>query len=219
MEIEFPPGMPEEQKDFYRRQIELAQMSWMDAELQAKSFFDKLDPHDIIVLRRIFDRCGQAPLVAAFWEGYLVNLAETKFNVCGYCALNHEADREAAMIAHGMVPSGTIAHPAMGGPVPPWQPQEETGGIVDGRRVETCSTCHGDRGFKVCDHPPGQHGQGGFCPEPTVIPCPECRTPHWYTRDELEGCMRPGCNGQLVPLKEPGMAQCHICFLKAPVSG
>lgn len=226
MNIEFPPGMPEDVQEFYKRQVERQQMQNDEHHLRIKGFFSELSLDHLQTFSRILARAQTEPTNAAYMEGMADAYIELRFNVCPGCGKNHgteeleqllarqaELDRLDEQKAHplfGVSSSEIVERPQDFSDA--WTP--------DGNRLDDCSSCHGDRCLKVCNHPDGSHGQftREACPDPRVVPCPECRTPKWYTEEELQPspCHSVSQQAVLLPSFEENVVLCSYCGTEHP---
>lgn len=192
MNIQFPPNMPEEMKDLVRMQIQRQMMLHDDARLRFDRFWTELSVENLREFSSMMSRAQQIPTYVPYLEGYADAILERIHKVCPECGKSHEEDLEAALAAH-TAQADHPEHPAAQAPKPPmsnadlakaWNGPDSEEVVLDPR----CSTCHGDRAIKVCNHPAGSHGQlvgGAVCPEPLLVPCPECLCPEWYTFNTL----------------------------------
>lgn len=220
-EIEFPPGYPEEAKQAIRAEVARRSMEMQSSQLTLKRFLDEtLDQDGAIIMKNIMGRIEQEPPLASYWHGYLARLIEDRFNVCSGCGKNHDTDLNEALRDHGIAPvfPPIAHHPNLITPDDPGLTEDpnQPGFNMLGDRMVLCDSCHGDRYIPICEHPTGSHGQSGGsgveCPDPTRAPCPECRTPTWYTRDDLIDCPKTICvEGKLLPLEEPAVLCCESC--------
>jgi len=200
-EFEFPPGMPEELKEFVIKKATRAEMEMDATRHDLARFFDELSSDQLRTLCGIFGSMDRK--TAMYYQGYATALLQVKFNLCAGCGQDHDKFpfQDEVQVVKG---------DGEGDPLPEFNP--DIPGIVDGKRVDTCSTCHGDLVIKVCEHPVGTHGQRGReeCPEPTLVPCCECRCPEWYTREDLNST-HGNCGGTFLPLSIPNTFICSNC--------
>lgn len=227
-EINFPEGYPEEAKQQIRTEVARRSMEMQSQHLMMKGFFNEtLDQDGAVILKGILGAIGSQPALAGYWEGYMARLIEDRFDLCPGCGKNHDTDLSAALAEHGIAPV-IFGNPAPHVGAPSGETPDDMSLIEDpnqpgfsmtGDRLASCGTCNGDRTVPVCEHAAGVHGQGGGggreCPEPTLAPCPECRTPAWYEKDSLAECPRTICTeGELIPLEEPGILICATCGVR-----
>lgn len=250
MEFIFPPGMSEEQKSFFRNQAERAQMQTDDWLARMNRFFDELNAEQLRTFSIMMARAKNDPGWGSYIEGMADAVLQFKFNICPGCGVNHDTDLEAAMRVHaknsgedelvqpdiqhfGDVPP--IFDPSIPDdlslmdvvPSPEFMNEEDPqqpGFDMAGNRLASCVTCHGDHYIKVCNHLPGSHGQSALdpltCPEPMKVPCPECRTPSWYTAETLpESPCHPGDDIKILPLETPDRGVCSACGAEWAVNG
>lgn len=231
-EIQFPEGYPEEHKAHVRAEVARRSMDLQAQHMMMKRFFNEtLDVDGAGILKGILSAVSATPTLAGYWEGYMARLIEDRFDLCPGCGKSHDSDLNAALIEHGVVaPTQVASHPTMEGPQTlPNLVTETDPGLTEnpdmpgfnmlGDRLASCPSCNGDRTIPICEHPSGSHGQGRGggreCPEPTLAPCPECRTPDWYERNSLIECPKGSCpEGELVPLEEPGVLACAQCGVR-----
>lgn len=196
-EFEFPPGVPEELKEFVIKKVTRQEMEVDATRHELARFFEELNPEQLRTLCHLFGQMDRK--IAMYYLGYVTSLLQTKFNLCAGCGRDHDKE---LFEPHDEVT--VIEGDGTGKRLPPIDEH--------GNRVDTCSSCHGDRVFDVCGHPTGSHGQGGreTCPEPTKVPCPECETPPWYKADSLPHCGQ--CRtGTLLPLPRINTFMCFNC--------
>lgn len=212
-EIEFPPGIPDEYKSFIKRQIERNAMEQDDYHLRLRHFFNDLSVDNLTLFSTLMARAQLHPTFAAYMEGMADATLETKHGICPGCGKNHDPNMDALDLTD----------------VPDFLEDEDGNltinheGIVNGDRVASCSVCHGDRTFDVCQHPLGSHGQVGtgmFCPEPLKVPCYECSPPQWLQdkglEPSLDDCPRTICHGSLLPMETPDRQVCSECGSEYP---
>jgi hypothetical protein len=191
-EFEFPPGMPEELKEYVIHHATRQEMEVNAHRHDLVRFFDELNAEQLHTLIALMGMVGSKKKMALYYQGYVTALMAQKFDVCAGCGTNHEQEL-----------LGEVTGDGTGEPLSPID--------VNGNRIDTCSTCHGDLIIKVCEHPMGSHGQFGReeCPEPTQVPCCECSCPGWYPSDAKLSLHQ--CGGSFLPLPEKNLFVCSDC--------
>lgn len=221
-EIDFPPGMPEDQQNFLRRQVERQEMAMDEHHLRIKGFFNELSLDHLQTFTRIMARVQQEPNYAPYMEGVADAYIESRFDVCPGCGKKHGVGELDELLAkQAELDEAEAPQPLTSSATYDRTGEQFEGAIIGGDRVDDCSSCHGDRYLKVCNHPAGSHGQftRGECPDPMKVPCPECRTPEWFVvalqaaeSDELQPSP---CHGfqeaVLLPLNPENTMICSEC--------
>jgi hypothetical protein len=94
-------GTPEEWMEHVEAQQDRAQMEQQDAVHEVQRFFENLSLDDAKTLRMIFSNIVTNPVgaqvVASHWQGVVAGILAKKFNICLYCQLNHDEQREEAL--------------------------------------------------------------------------------------------------------------------------
>jgi hypothetical protein len=94
-------------------------------------------------------------------------------------------------------------------------PNQRGFNLLGDRMPANCSTCQDTKQIKVCNHPSGSHGQmtgAEGCPEPLLVPCPECSCPEWYTSEILyPSACHLAVGGVMLPTPTTGLLICSVC--------
>jgi hypothetical protein len=217
-EIEFPPGMPDDVQDFLKKQITRSEMETEAHRHELHRFFDELSVDQLRTLAQLLVMCAQQKKIATFYQGYVIAILEQKWDVCAGCGKNHE---KMLFEDHEGITNPTFEEMVdQDGPITGLEYEDGMhlggpAGIVDGDRIDTCSTCHGDKIIKVCEHITGSHGQftREACPEPTLVPCCECCCPEWYPVNQPLS-LHAGCSGSFLPLPCEKEFICSYCGVR-----
>lgn len=196
--LEFPPGMPDELREFVTNKITRQEMEVDAYRHEISRFFDELMPEQLRTLCALFGMMDKKS--ALYYQGYVTALLQAKFNLCAGCGQDHDKILldEVNTIQDGPAPDILVS-----------------GIDSEANRIDTCSTCHGDKIIKVCEHPNGSHGQmtREACPEPTEVPCCECCCPEWYPVEKPLS-FHAGCSGAFLPLPEDNLFVCSGCGVR-----
>lgn len=216
-DIEFPPDVPEEQREYLRRIYTKNRLMNEAGRHQVFGFFSELTQEQLRLFSFMMDGAAGNPNVAGYYEGIARAMLQARFNICMACGKNHEAQMEGVDMDEAL--KEIVGDPEdIAGKmdevfVDSSKAREVI--IIDDVEVHLCPSCRNDRVINLgCPHHPGSHGQDrNPCPEPFLVPCPDCRTPQWYVdagNDELP--VSP-CHTEtkLLPTEEPGVLVCAEC--------
>ena len=228
----FPPGLTDEQKDFVKQQYDRQAMAAEANSHRVERFFDELNLEQLQTFIHMMDIIEHVPSRGQYFEGIALATVKYRFNVCPGCGENHE-EQVTAMAQRDLpdhppeafLPSQTEANRVMNEDVEIVLPDDVSSleanaveqfsdePIVDGDRAASCPTCHGDHALRICNHRQGSHGQENMtCPEPVVVPCPQCRTPEWFTSPGLPASpCHPSPEEVLLPLEAFNTFVCSQC--------
>lgn len=98
MGIEFPPGVPEEMRQYIETQVERHEMSMFVNRHELIRFFDELSLDQANQLNKIFGLLDDDPR-SSYFQGFLQASMKSQFGICPACGKDHAV--EASKIADG----------------------------------------------------------------------------------------------------------------------